>query len=362
MATATPNSRPPPRTRRAAALSRVLLRLPLFYKILLANVAVLVLGSAVGTLLAAMLVQAMPRRSPLQVVVPAVVVAVSLCTLVNAVILLVALSPLKLLERTAQRIHQGDLAARAPVSRLADADFIRLTGTFNRMLDSLASYRQGLRDIADRARRAEEDERKRIARELHDDTAQALAALLIRLRVARDAKDSATRDAQLEEVRSKMVETMEGIRRFARGLRPPALEEVGVVTAIAEHARSLSEMTGVQVEVEADHVDRQLSPDGELALYRILQEALSNAVRHAGAQTVRLRVQCANQNVVARVVDDGNGFVVADEAERRGGGLGLFGMQERAEYVGGSVTIESRVGEGTSVGVAIPVNQRDDGA
>ncbi len=208
--------------------------------------------------------------------------------------------------------------------------------------------------------RAAEGERKRIARELHDETAPALVALLVRLRVARAAGDPTMRETQLEEVRNGLVNTIEGLRRIARALRPAALDEMGVVKAIEEHARSLSETTGLRVEVTADRVEGLLTPDAELALYRTVQEALSNAVRHAAANVVRVRIERRDNVIVAVISDDGTGFAVAEELQAPGDAFGLFGMQERAEYLGGRVAISSNPGGGTVVQIQIPIKPEDE--
>src|SRR5690625_357974 len=159
------------------------------------------------------------------------------------------------------------------------------------MLDSLETYRSRLREIAARSQNAEEAERKRIARELHDETAQTLAALLIRLRLARGIEDVEAREAMFDDVKDEIARALDGIRRFARGLRPPALDELGIVAAIESHVRMLNEAVSFDVEVDAEPISGLLSPEAELALYRIIQEALSNALRHAEASLARVEIR-----------------------------------------------------------------------
>ncbi len=338
----------------APALVRALLRIPLFYKILIANAVIVVLGAVLGTAATIEYLRAEPGHSTLWLIALLALGGVVASVLVNAGILRLALSPLRLLEETAARVQQGDLDARAPASPIADRELERLTRTFNSMLDNLAVFRQRLRDIAARALEAEEEERKRIARELHDDTAQRLAALLLRIRVARSASDPAARDALLEEVRTELGATIEAVRRFARGLRPPALEELGLVPALEAHARRLEDSAGLRVQIEADPLEGLLSPQAELALYRIVQEALSNVARHAGAERALVRLTRMDGWVTATVEDDGRGFAVAEVMAHERRGLGLFGMQERAVYLGGRVEIDSRPGAGTRVRAEIP--------
>ncbi len=334
---------------------RALLRVPLFYKILLANAAIVVLGTFLGTMIVRRyLEQEHGAFSSFAFVALLALIGVVVTLLVNAVILRLALTQLKLLEQTAAGVRRGEMNARVPHSALTDRDLERLTRTFNGMLESLATYRQRLRDVAARALRAEEEERKRISRELHDDTAQTLAALLIRLRLARAAPE-AMREGVLEELRAELVEAIERVRRFARGLRPPALEELGLVPALESHVRGLSETVGMEIRMTVDPLERALSPESELVLYRIAQEALSNAVRHSGASSIGCRLLREADTAVLVVEDDGAGFSL-DQVTSENRGLGLFGMQERASYVGGRVEISSTAGVGTIVRVSIPIS------
>ena len=337
-------------------LSRALLRVPLFYKILIANAVIVVLGAVVGTAISTRaLADGDGGVSALGFAMALAIAGVAVTVLVNALILRLALQPLEQLEETAARVQAGDLDCRAPHSPLADRELDRLTGTFNGMLDTLESYQDRLRKVAARALRAEEEERKRIARELHDDTAQALAALLIRLRLARAVDDPGERDRQLEGFRTEVSEALERVRRFARGLRPPALDELGLVPALESHVRGLGEALGRRIAVEAEVLGAVLSPQAELALYRIAQEALSNAIRHSGADNIEVRIGRQDSVVRITVRDDGCGFDVDEMLGGAGRGLGLFGMQERASYVGGRVEFRSAPGRGTEVIAEAPV-------
>lgn len=335
---------------------RALLRFPLFYKILVANAAIVILGAIAGTATTIRFLRVATDHSPAELIVLFAAAGTVLSVLVNAIILRLALDPLSILERTAKRVQDGDTDARAPYSPFADRDLTHLTWTFNGMLESLSLYRRQIREVAARALNASEEERKRIARELHDETAQTLAALLIRLRIARDKEDAAERDALLDEVRRELGAALEGVRRYARGLRPPALDELGLVPAIASYARLLEDAGAPAISIDADPVGGLLSDEAELALYRIVQEALSNAARHADADHVRIRIRRRPGEVRATVEDDGKGFDVAETIASNSNGLGLFGMQERAAYVGGDVEVTSMPGEGTRVVARVPIH------
>jgi two-component system sensor histidine kinase UhpB len=329
-----------------------------FYKILIANAAILLVGTIGGALLSGALREGNGGGFPIAWVVTFALGGIMATVFANALILQVALRPLSLLEETAARIQAGDVDARVPYSPLLDLELERLTGTFNGMLDNLESYRKRLSGIAARAMNAEEQERMRIARELHDDTAQYLAALLIRLRLIRGTENREVRDAALDEFRTEIGEALERVRLFARGLRPPALDELGLVPALESHVRGLSESVGIPIRVEAEPIEDRLNHQAELVLYRIAQEAISNAIRHAEPSRVTLRIAPVGGAVVLKVTDDGVGFRIEEAASRGDRGLGLFGMQERTAYVGGVLRIQSQPGAGTTVQATIPVNPK----
>jgi len=355
-----PDAAPPPAGARLPRWMRALLRVPLFYKILIANAALVLVGTIFGSMITARFVSDQPGRPWLEVAGLLALIGIGVTLLVNAVILRVALQPLDELERTAARVRKGEMDRRAPDSAVADRELDRLRRTFNAMLDSGAAYRARLREVAARALGAAEEERKRIARELHDETAQMLAALLIRIRLVQRAQDPEALARLLEEMRAEVGQALEGIRRFARGLRPPALDELGLVPAIESHVRSLEEISGLRIEVACDDVSGDLPPEAELATYRIVQEALSNIVRHAHANRASVCVTHDAHRLVVTVEDDGRGFDVGNVVSTEGGGLGLFGMKERAGYIGGNVEVTSTPGHGTRVRAEIPLREGDE--
>jgi len=217
------------------------------------------------------------------------------------------------------------------------------------------TQRKRLRDFNAGALRASEDERRRIARELHDDTAQHLASLLMWIRLIEPGVENEAARQKLRELRDEIAACGEGVRRIARGLRPPELEDAGLVAALRAHARSIRDGARMDVRIDADGaVDARLGFDKRLVLYRIVQEAVSNALRHAGTNVVRVELTTEGERVVASISDEGRGFAAEHSV---GAGLGLLGMQERATMVGGRLSIESQQGKGTLVRVEIPMDQ-----
>lgn len=330
---------------------RGLLGVRLLHKILIANAAIVGL-CVIGV---ALIARSGPLGTSTGLIGLAGLLGVGASILVNAVLVRLALDPLDRLTGAAVRVGAGDLAARAPLSPLADPDLGRLISTFNGTLDQLMVSRVRLRSITARALDTAEEERKRVARELHDDTAQTLASLLIRLRTVRGAATEQNRAKLLDDLRDELSDAIDRMRRFAQGLRPPALDMLGLLAALEAHARRLGELEGLEIDLEADPIEGLLSEHGELALYRILQEALSNVVRHARATRVQIVVRRHQDRVVATVEDDGRGFdlgAIETDADR---GLGLFGMEERAAYIGGRFEVRSERGEGTRVRIDIPI-------
>ncbi|HEV2952774.1 MAG TPA: ATP-binding protein [Candidatus Dormibacteraeota bacterium] len=202
---------------------------------------------------------------------------------------------------------------------------------------------------------AHEEERRRIAQEVHDEPVQALIHLCRRLdMVADDVSLPDPARAALAELRKLAQEINDELRRLARGLRPPALDDLGLLAAIRRLLSEFEDRTGIRISLDVEGANRRLDPALELGLFRIAQEAIRNVERHSQAQIVAMRVRFTDHQVEIEIKDDGIGFSPLASADQRGH-LGLIGMQERATLLGGTITIEARPGRGTQVVAAVPV-------
>jgi signal transduction histidine kinase len=197
----------------------------------------------------------------------------------------------------------------------------------------------------------QELERRRLARELHDETGQALTSILLGLRSVEDAGTEAEMRAAAAGLRELVVATLQDVRRLAVELRPKALDDFGLVPALERLAQTFGEQTGIVVQLESRLGPQRLGEELETALYRLVQEAITNVVKHASAQTVSILLVRREGLVTALIEDDGRGF---DPEVARDGGLGLIGMRERAALVGGRLTIESSESGGTTIAVEVP--------
>jgi signal transduction histidine kinase len=208
------------------------------------------------------------------------------------------------------------------------------------------------RDALRRVVEGQELERRRLARELHDETGQALTSILLGLRAAEDAREPEETGRALADLRELVVATLQDVRRLAVQLRPAALDDFGLVPALERLTQTFSEASGVRVDLVARIGERRLPPDVETTLYRLVQEALTNVVKHAGAASVSILLVRRDGMVTLVIEDDGRGF---DAAEARGDGLGLVGMRERVALHDGRFTLESTPDGGTTLAVDVPL-------
>ena len=270
--------------------------------------------------------------------------AVLAVVLLNSMLLRRRLEPMGKLVKTMSQVDLASPGHRADVSNGASSEVQRLAADFNRMMGRLEHER---REAGRAVLRAQEQERSRIAQDLHDEVNQALTAILLRLE-ATMADAPLHLVAELSETKQLATQAMEELLHLARELRPTALDDHGLIAALASQISSFGERTGMRTRFHAPSGDfPRLSDEEQLVIYRVTQESLSNVAQHAAASRVEVELNFIGRTVL-RVRDDGRGFATAN-GNGRSNRLGVSGMRERALLVGGRLNIFSSPGEGTTI-------------
>jgi two-component system, NarL family, sensor histidine kinase UhpB len=306
-------------------------RLPLLWRVFAINATLLVLATV-------LLVVARDRLRGSLAFFEGIDVAgaVALMLAANFFLLRHTLRPI---QRLVERMRTVDLLR--PGQRLAErgsVEVVELVRAFNQMLDRLETER---RESGQRALRAQEAERRRIARGLHDEVGQVLTGVLLQLEG----------EARSEETKAAVRQALEEVRRIARELRPEMLEHLGLVSALTELSRKFAEQSGLRIERRFADDLPTLTDEAELALYRVAQESLTNVARHAHASRVRVVLEPGAESVVLRVADDGRGI---DEGATVNGHGGLRGMREQAVLVGGALAVKRAPEGGVEVRLEVP--------
>jgi two-component system, NarL family, sensor kinase len=254
--------------------------------------------------------------------------------------------PLKVGERT---IGVLNVESERP-DAFAEEDIPYLEGLAGQLAQAIDNAR-----LAARARQlAASEERARVARDLHDETAQSLVAIRRQLDLLLlDLDDRAQAEVRVEAIHRLVDSSLEGVRRLSRNLRPAILEDLGLVPALRAHAEDLAQL-GLRVEVEVSGAPQPLPPEVAYAVYRVAQEALSNVARHAASGEARVELNWSAEEVVLLVSDRGAGFRSSERA-RRADGQGLVNMRDRAAEIGAELTIRSAPGQGTTVRLWVPL-------
>lgn len=339
-----------------------LLRIPLPMKLVGANAFLLIAATVTAVIVHGREITTVPV---LAVVSAAFVTAL----LGNVALVTLAVRPIHVLEKTVDRIWRGDLDARVPTSVLADRHFVRVARMFNIMLDGLVADRTRTRRLAAELINAGDRERAAISRELHDSTAQSLAALVMQLSVVAQNTDNAPGEvlkARLEGVRFLATTTLEEVRLLAHTMHPRVLDDLGLIAALRRLARettahaagydgSAATGDGMLVDVIAREGSDEIIPAAVASvLYRVAQEAVQNARRHAAPKHIGIRVWTDADTAVLEVTDDGVGFD-PEAARPDQTGIGLFTMRERVALVDGELRLTRRLEGGMSVMASVPL-------
>jgi two-component system, NarL family, sensor histidine kinase UhpB len=342
-----------------ATLRDRLLNLRLFRKILIANTALVALGTVLGYWLTGHFAE----RSDAGWTILVGISSVGFSLLLNSIILRAALSAIEPLRETVEQVRRGNPAARACRPLFGDPDLRRLGDTLNALLDTVQTQQQELETQLHRVRalsgavvRAQEQERQRIARELHDEASQALTAIIVGHRVIEQLGGIDDIKRKSRELRDLTAETLDALHRLIVELRPSLLEERGLLPALRWYAGEYGERFGMKPDLVISGFEQRLPREVEIALFRIVQEALTNIARHAEAKHICVRLVRQPGRIEASIEDDGRGFRAAHAAAGAAParGLGLLGMQERAALVGGHCEVRSAPGCGTRIIVSIP--------
>src|SRR5574337_186234 len=242
-------------------------------------------------------------------------------------------------------------------------DQLALAAERARLYDEVRAKEATRGELLQKLITAHEDERRRIARELHDEAGQALTALIVNLEMAERSSTVPADQQQLSRLRAIAEDTLGELRKMIYDLRPTILDDLGLTAAIRWYVKETVEPQGLHVDLSISGLEQRMAPHIETAVFRILQEACTNILKHAGASRARIEVAVADGRIHLTVMDNGRGFdPAAVPQSREGRGMGLLGMQERAELLGGMWKVSSQPAEGTQVEAFIPVEavRRED--
>jgi signal transduction histidine kinase len=263
--------------------------------------------------------------------------------------------PVTQLAEATRAVGRGDFKWESPV--WAKDEIGKLGAAFNQMSEELKHKEKMREQLLAKVISAQEEERKRIARELHDETGQALTSLMVGMRFVEELASADKVKGKVTELRALAAQTLEEVHRLATELRPSVLDDLGLHVAIKRYIEQYSSKFGIKVDSHISDISGQrLVSETEVTIYRIIQEALTNIARYASANNVSVVLRYRDLSLVAVIEDDGKGFDIKRVmASRDGKRLGLFGMYERASLIGGNLTIESQPGAGTTIFLEVPL-------
>jgi two-component system, NarL family, sensor histidine kinase UhpB len=333
------------------SILRTLLGIPVFYKVLIANSLIIFVGATGGTWLATHL-NVSPYATPMSLII-FITIGWLVSVVLNFVVLQIAFRPLTELGKVMKRVRAGENSLRAPLTGV-DSQADQLAEAFNMVLEALD---EASRLRASQIIQAQEQERQRIARELHDETSQVLTSLLISLTLLEESVETQEARERIADTRALAHSTLRAIRNLSIDLRPSALDDLGLLPALRWYVKEYQKKCSIEVEFHATGFKERLPAEMETALYRIVQECLTNTAKHANARRVSITLKEETDEVYARITDDGQGFdyeaLLKTPGQERG--LGLAGMNERAVLLDGILNIHATPEQGTIIEVSIPL-------
>jgi two-component system sensor histidine kinase UhpB len=335
---------------RVAQWTRRLKRRSLFQKVIIVNTLLIAIGCTVGIFLENRYLSGNSGLGQIAVFINA---SVLLSILINYLLIKLAFRPLDDVTKMVKIIQTGDRGVRIP--EVADDPQI---GELSKSLNAMLKYMEKQRKLgAASVIRAQEEERKRIARELHDETSQSLTGLVIGIKIAEELlpPDLVKLRERLYGIKNLAHVTLNEIHTMAIRLRPSVLDDLGLPAALRSFVKEFGQNTGIATKLEMVAITKRLPHELEMVLYRVVQEALTNIARHSGASSCSVRLERQDSKIKGVISDNGCGFdvsavMMSNESE----GLGLHGMEERTELVGGLIRFYSHPDMGTTVYLEVP--------
>lgn len=333
----------------------------LYTRIVVGNSVIFIIGAIGGTIITHFFTE---RGTELLSVMLFALTGITVSVLLNLWIVRSALHPLFELRQFVDGFDFVETSQRGLALTNPDPDTDLLASSLSTLIEQLEKSNHQLRLISKRAINAQEEERKRIARHLHDETAQSLSSLIINLErlEKRLPEDSGEFKTQLTAARELSASILDELRNIIHGLRPAILDDLGLVPAIRWYARSNLEEAGIKVEVQVPEEPLALPPDLKTMLFRIAQEGVNNIVRHSGARSAVITLGCDKNEIYLWLQDDGSGFQVA---QSQGDAIrmrhwGLVGIQERVDLVNGQFSVKSSPQTGSRIQVTIPLLENEE--
>jgi signal transduction histidine kinase len=251
--------------------------------------------------------------------------------------------------------HNNEKDKLAVVFNTLVSNLLELRADKSRMIDEFRGKGKWRDTLINKLIMVQEEERKRISRELHDEVGQALTTMMVSMRILSDGAQDERQRQILLGARELAADTLNSIRILAVNLRPPVIDDLGLVPAMKKYIADFRNLHLIQVDFNTTGANIDIASHTAITLYRIMQESLINVVKHSKAQQVRVDIEIRKNHISLRIEDDGKGFSSEDlNKKRRENRLGVYGMEERVQLLGGTFQMKSEVGEGTRIMVIVP--------